>query len=76
MLYTDGLTDAYAPAADRHARGPRGGARARGGRPASEITSGVTSALLGLDGEHPRDDIALLVLRVPPVAVPPEQELS
>ncbi len=75
VLYTDGLTDAYAPRRSVTPADVEAALRPHGGRPASEITSAVTRTLLGVDGEQPRDDIALLVLRVPPTAVPPEREL-
>ena len=75
VLYTDGLTDAYAPAPDRHARRPRGGAAPAAAAPPAEITSAVTRTLLGVDGEQPRDDIALLVLRFPRRRCRPEREL-
>jgi serine phosphatase RsbU (regulator of sigma subunit)/integral membrane sensor domain MASE1/anti-sigma regulatory factor (Ser/Thr protein kinase) len=75
VLYTDGLTDAYAPdrivtQADLMAALER-----CHGQPALEITREVTTALLNVDGRQPRDDIALLVLRVPPAAVTPEREI-
>jgi anti-sigma regulatory factor (Ser/Thr protein kinase) len=75
VLYTDGLTDAYAPRRTVTPADLEEALRPHGGRPAPEITTGVTQALLGVNGEQPRDDIALLVLRVPPAAVAPEREV-
>jgi anti-sigma regulatory factor (Ser/Thr protein kinase) len=75
VLYTDGLTDAYAPGRTVTHADLEEALRPHGGRPAPEITTGVTQALLGVNGEQPRDDIALLVLRVPPAAVAPEREV-
>jgi anti-sigma regulatory factor (Ser/Thr protein kinase) len=75
VLYTDGLTDAYAPQqivtqADLVAALER-----CHGRDADEITREVAEALLGTNGRKPRDDIALLVLRIPPAAVTPLMEV-
>ena len=69
MLYTDGLTDAYAP--DR-TLAPDDLARllaACAGRPASEIVDRVQHAALDDDSRQPRDDIALVVVRLTPQVV-------
>jgi serine phosphatase RsbU (regulator of sigma subunit)/integral membrane sensor domain MASE1/anti-sigma regulatory factor (Ser/Thr protein kinase) len=75
VLYTDGLTDAYAP--DRiFTQADLVAALERcQGQPAVDITRAVTTELLESDGRIPRDDIALLVLRIPPAAVTPLAEV-
>jgi serine phosphatase RsbU (regulator of sigma subunit)/anti-sigma regulatory factor (Ser/Thr protein kinase) len=75
VLYTDGLTDAYAP--DRIVTQAELAATLERchGRPAVEIARAVTSTLLELEERQPRDDIALLVLRIPPAAITPEREI-
>jgi integral membrane sensor domain MASE1/serine phosphatase RsbU (regulator of sigma subunit) len=67
VVYTDGLTDAYAPrrisTADDVAR-----VLARcAGMNAAEVTERLTGAMLSGGRGRPRDDILLLVLRVPGV---------
>jgi anti-sigma regulatory factor (Ser/Thr protein kinase) len=74
VLYTDGLTDAYAPARIVTPADLVAALEPCGGRPAADIASHVAHTLLGVNGEQPRDDIALLVLRVPPVPAEQEQE--
>jgi integral membrane sensor domain MASE1 len=64
LLYTDGLTDAHAP---RHALSPADVASLLGscaGLSADEIAEHMARAVLGLSRSQPRDDIALVVLRV------------
>jgi integral membrane sensor domain MASE1 len=66
VLHTDGLTDAFAPA---HAVSPAElseALRACAGRSARGIVEGIEAAILQRDdGAEPRDDIVLLVLRLP-----------
>ena len=76
VLYTDGLTDAYAPDRIVTQADLAAALASCRGRPAAEITREVTRALLDGDERQPRDDIALLVLRVPPVAATPEHEVQ
>jgi serine phosphatase RsbU (regulator of sigma subunit) len=64
MLYTDGLTDAYAPI-----RTLESGDLARmlascTGRSASEIADRIENAALDDDALQPRDDVALIVVRL------------
>jgi serine phosphatase RsbU (regulator of sigma subunit) len=64
LLYTDGLTDAYAPA---QPLGPRDLASLLAsfhGRPAAEIADGIHDAVLGSASAEPRDDVAIVVLRI------------
>ena len=75
VLYTDGLTDAYAPERTVTPADLAAALEACNGRPAAEITRAVARAALGDDERDPRDDIALLVLRIPPVASAPQQEV-
>jgi integral membrane sensor domain MASE1 len=65
ILYTDGLTDAYAPARIVKRAGLIAALESCAGRNATEIASGVQNAVLGTAEAEPRDDIVLLVLRVP-----------
>lgn len=75
VLYTDGLTDAYAPARTLTQADLVAALEPCGGQPAAEIASQVARTMLGVNGGQPRDDIALLVLRVPPGAAAPEKEV-
>jgi anti-sigma regulatory factor (Ser/Thr protein kinase) len=75
VLYTDGLTDAYAPDRIVSQDDLMAALERCQGQPAVEITRAVTGALLELEERRPRDDIALLVLRIPPAAVTPEHEV-
>ena len=75
VLYTDGLTDAYAPERTVTPADLADALEACRGRPAAEITREVARAVLGEDEREPRDDIALLVLRIPPAASAPQQEV-
>ena len=64
MLYTDGLTDAYAPARILEVDDLASLLASCAGRPAAEIADRVQRAALDGDAAQPRDDIALLVLRI------------
>jgi serine phosphatase RsbU (regulator of sigma subunit) len=68
MLYTDGVTDAYAPdrILDDHDLASLLASCA--GRSASEIVDQIQHAALDDDGRQPRDDVALVVVRVTPQA--------
>jgi integral membrane sensor domain MASE1 len=66
VLYTDGLTDAYAPDRIVDDEELAAALRSCAGRDASAIATGLHQALLDDAGREPRDDIVLLVLRVPP----------
>jgi integral membrane sensor domain MASE1/anti-sigma regulatory factor (Ser/Thr protein kinase) len=76
VLYTDGLMDAYAPeriVTPDDLAATLGNCR---GRSATEIAHKVTATLLS-DGERlPRDDVALLVLRVPAAPAEPEKQVA
>jgi integral membrane sensor domain MASE1 len=65
LLYTDGLTDAYAP--DRIVTEEQLIASLEGlaGRTAREIASGIQDAVLSGGAGDPRDDIVVMVVRVP-----------
>ncbi|HSF03716.1 MAG TPA: MASE1 domain-containing protein [Solirubrobacterales bacterium] len=66
ILYTDGLTDAYAPGRIVKRAGLVAALESCVGQSATEIASGLHEAALGGSGNaEPRDDIVLLVLRVP-----------
>jgi serine phosphatase RsbU (regulator of sigma subunit) len=70
ILYTDGVTDAAAP---ERVRDPIELARAIGAdpeTPVDDVAQGMLDGALGSGGQEPRDDIAIVVLRVPvaPVA--------
>jgi integral membrane sensor domain MASE1 len=64
VLYTDGLTDAYAPGRLVKRAGLVAALESCAGRSATEIASGIQEAVLVREAE-PRDDIVLLVLRIP-----------
>lgn len=65
VLYTDGVTEAGAPA-DAFGEGRLGALLAGlGGAGADVIAQGVLDAVLGHRPEPPRDDIAVLVIRLP-----------
>jgi integral membrane sensor domain MASE1/serine phosphatase RsbU (regulator of sigma subunit) len=64
ILYTDGLTDAYAPGRIVKRAGLVAALESCAGRSAMEIASGLKEAVLGAGEAEPRDDIVLLVLRV------------
>jgi integral membrane sensor domain MASE1 len=65
FLYTDGLTEAYAP--DRIVSPEELGEAlsAQAGQSAKSITAGIQQLLLGGGPEELRDDIVVFVLRVP-----------
>jgi serine phosphatase RsbU (regulator of sigma subunit) len=65
LLYTDGLTDAYAP--DRIVTEEQLITSLEGlaGRTAREIASGIQDAVLSGGPGDPRDDIVVMVMRVP-----------
>jgi serine phosphatase RsbU (regulator of sigma subunit) len=65
VLYTDGLTDAYAPGRIVKRASLVAALESCAGQSASEIASGIQQAALGRGHAEPRDDIVLLVLRVP-----------
>ena len=66
ILYTDGLTDAYAPGRIVKRAGLVAALESCAGQSATEIASGLHDAALGGGGNaEPRDDVVLLVLRVP-----------
>jgi len=64
ILYTDGLTDAYAPGRIVKRAGLVAALESCAGRSATEIAQGLQEAILGAHEAEPRDDIVLLVLRV------------
>jgi integral membrane sensor domain MASE1 len=68
MLYTDGLTDAYAPDGTLDAGDLAAVLASCAGRPAPEIADRVQRAALYDDTRRPRDDVALVVVRLTPVA--------
>jgi serine phosphatase RsbU (regulator of sigma subunit) len=65
VLYTDGLTDAYAPGRIVKRAGLVAALESCARSSATEIASGLQDAVLGGGAGEPRDDIVLLVLRVP-----------
>jgi integral membrane sensor domain MASE1 len=75
MLYTDGLTDAYAPKVNLTQADLAAALESCHGLPAVEIARELGQAVLVSDGTAPRDDIALLVLRIPPLEAVPVKEV-
>ena len=69
MLYTDGLTDAYAPDRTLAPDDLERLLAACAGRSASEIVDRMQHAALDDDSKQPRDDIALVVVRLTPQVV-------
>ena len=69
MLYTDGLTDAYAPERTLDADDLASVLASCAGRLASEIADCVQHAALDDEVREPRDDVALVVVRLTPEAV-------
>jgi sigma-B regulation protein RsbU (phosphoserine phosphatase) len=65
LFYTDGLTDAYAP--ERIITQPElmAALRSLAGDGAAGIASGIQEALLDGGGRGPRDDLTVVVLRMP-----------
>ena len=64
LLYTDGLTDAYAPERVISPDELVEALTSCAGRGAAEIATGVQRVVLDENGGGPRDDITVLVLRV------------
>jgi integral membrane sensor domain MASE1 len=64
LLYTDGLTDAYAPDRVVSQEELAEALASCAGQGAAEIATGVRDFVLGEKGIGPRDDITVLVLRV------------
>lgn len=64
ILYTDGLTDAHAPRRIVTAPQLIAQLKACAGQPAAEIVARIQGTLVDADGGEPRDDIAVLALRV------------
>ena len=64
LLYTDGLTDAYAPARTLTPEDVESLLGSCAGASAGEIAEHVSSAVLDRGRSEPRDDIALVVLRI------------
>ena len=65
VLYTDGLTDAYAPQRVVTSEDLVSILETCAGQSAPEIARGIRGAVLDGGVKEPRDDIALLVLRLP-----------
>jgi integral membrane sensor domain MASE1 len=65
VLYTDGLTDAYAPGRIVRRASLVAALESCAGRSASEIASDLQGAVLAPGEAEPRDDVVLLVLRIP-----------
>jgi integral membrane sensor domain MASE1 len=70
MLYTDGLTDAYAPSQTLDAADLASLLSSCAGRSASEIADHMLHAALDSHTAQPRDDIAVLVIRIATSAAP------
>jgi integral membrane sensor domain MASE1 len=64
LLYTDGLTDAYAPAHTLAPADVESLLASCAGMSAGDIAERVSRAVLDLGHSEPRDDIALVVLRI------------
>ena len=64
LLYTDGLTDAYAPAHTLVPADVESLLASCAGFSAGDIADHIYGAVLDLSPSEPRDDIALLVLRI------------
>jgi integral membrane sensor domain MASE1/anti-sigma regulatory factor (Ser/Thr protein kinase) len=75
VLYTDGLTDAYAPERIVSPADLAAALASSAGRPAPEIARNVALTLLDENDGEPRDDIALLVLRIPAATPAPEKQI-
>jgi integral membrane sensor domain MASE1 len=65
FLYTDGLTEAYAPDRLVSPQELSAALSAQAGQSAQAITAGIQQLLLGEGPEELRDDIVVFVLRVP-----------
>jgi anti-sigma regulatory factor (Ser/Thr protein kinase) len=70
LLYTDGLTDAYAPARMLGMSDVAALLGSCAGLSATEIAERIQSSVLDSHGLEPRDDIALVVLRMVTEAAP------
>jgi integral membrane sensor domain MASE1 len=66
LLYTDGLTDAYAPQRIVSQDELVEAVASCAGGPAANIAAGVQRIVLEGNGNGPRDDITVLVLRIAP----------
>ncbi len=64
VIYTDGLTDAYAPARALAPADVAAILRSVSGRSAEEIAGGIYDAVLGQAAGEPRDDVVILVVRL------------
>jgi sigma-B regulation protein RsbU (phosphoserine phosphatase) len=64
LLYTDGLTDAYAPQRVISLEEISEALTSCAGHGAAEIATGVQRVVLDVNGAGPRDDITVVVLRV------------
>jgi integral membrane sensor domain MASE1 len=64
MIYTDGLTDAYAPARSMLPADIAALLRSLSVRRAGEIADGIYDAVLGQASGEPRDDVVILVVRL------------
>ena len=65
VLYTDGLLEARSPDGRFDAELVENALVAAAGKSAEEIAASIERAVLRFEGGEPRDDMALLVLRVP-----------
>jgi serine phosphatase RsbU (regulator of sigma subunit)/anti-sigma regulatory factor (Ser/Thr protein kinase) len=75
VLYTDGLTDAHAPERFVTQADLASALAALAGRPAAEIAREIARTLLDKSEGQPRDDVALLVLRLPAAVAAPEKQI-
>jgi integral membrane sensor domain MASE1 len=66
LFYTDGLLDAYAPGRFAKASDLESILRSCAGRPPSEIIAAIEDSLLSSVETEPRDDVAIVVLRMAP----------
>jgi integral membrane sensor domain MASE1 len=64
LLYTDGLTDAYAPGHVVTLEELTQALTSCAGRGAADIATGVQRVVLDGNGSRPRDDITVMVLRI------------
>ncbi|MBI4261384.1 MAG: SpoIIE family protein phosphatase [Actinobacteria bacterium] len=68
VMFTDGVTDARPPAGTLDEAGLEDLLRRTAGADASGIAQAITTEAIGAHLGEPRDDIAVLVVRVPPAA--------
>jgi len=66
LFYTDGLLDAYAPGRVAESSDLESILRSCTGRVPSEIIAAIEASLLSSGDAEPRDDVAIVVLRVAP----------